>query len=320
MSRIKMKLREFFFEKDGEKEVLRSKRIKIVSALVIVTVLTIQALWPKDHTKHSKSSTQLLESDQGISQGQDNKISGKAKDLIDSHQDKYNSEQRNKSRSDKSLQVPANVNLSATQVLVRSDLGDSRKALPSGTNFIGQLLGGIDTRNQSQILKVLLPYGAKHRSGGSIPKNSILLGTVSYSGQGEKVFIQFNRVIFPEGQEFQIQAQALSSSDYSPGLVGVHHGNTDLRIAASVGLTMISAATDVLTTKNSIRAINQGEIQELTPEPTIKNAMLQGASKVTKQEAARQAGEVNQKQDYITVEAGNDLIVSLITPFTGKGF
>lgn len=317
--KLRQKIRSFFFIKDGEKEVLQTKRIKILSVIIFILLLAVQIFWPKDITSHSKSSTQLLNSNKDNVSGK-NSISGNANALIKSHQARFNDDQKKLNKKKSTNTLPIEVNLNATQVLNRESNGASRKALPSGTNFIGQLLGAIDTRNQNQVIKVLLPYGAKHRSGGSIPKNSILLGTVNYSDQGEKVFIQFNRIIFPEGHEFQIDAQALSSSDYSPGLVGIHHGNADLRIAASMGLTMISAAANVLTSRRAISGVNQAGVQELASDPTIKNAMLQGASKVTQQEASRQAGSVNQKQDYITIQAGNDLIVSLLTPFNGKGF
>jgi hypothetical protein len=185
--------------------------------------------------------------------------------------------------------------------------------LPSGTNFIGKLLSGIDTRGSEQVAKVILPYGARHPSGGSIPRNTILQGPVSTNG-GEKIFIRFNRVIYPNGKEYKIDAQALNSADYSPGLVGVKQSNADLRMVSSIGLTMVSAGADVLTQRSMIGA-NPYAIGIAQPDATASNAVLQGVSQVTKQEAQKQAQEPQNAEDYTTLSPDTDLIVSLLSPY-----
>ena len=58
--------------------------------------------------------------------------------------------------------------------------------------------------------------------------------------------------VTPEGREFALKAQALSSKDYSSGLLGDYHSQTDLRLFGAVGLSMLSRAGDVLTEREAL--------------------------------------------------------------------
>ncbi|MGE3263357.1 MAG: TrbI/VirB10 family protein [Bacteriovoracia bacterium] len=206
------------------------------------------------------------------------------------------------------------INYRAKQVLVSEGAFDSARTIPMGTNLIGKTLTTIDTRDANQLVKVLLPYGGRFSGGGEIPKNSIVFGQVSYGGKGKKVFIKFSKGILPSGEEFPIEAQALSSGDYSPGVSGRFHGNADLRIASTLGLTMVAGMSDVLTEKESLggSALQSGSV---TPKATMKNAIMHGVSQVAQSEAQRQAEEIGNEQEYVTVDAGTDLIVSLLRAF-----
>jgi len=209
--------------------------------------------------------------------------------------------------------APKNIKYKATQVIGRDDTDFAGNAIPIGTNFIGKLLTAIDSRDQGQFIKVLLPYGGAYKGRGSIPKNSMLFGTIHYPGRGEKIFIKFNRGIYPDGREFKIEAQALNSKNYSSGLIGNHHGTAGIRIATTLGLSMISGMTSVLTAKEVL-----GTSDVVTPKATMKNAMLHGVSKVTEMESQRQAAELAQDNiEYVTVEAGSDMIISLTKTFKG---
>jgi len=316
----KLNIRRYFLKIDGKKEILNILNIKIFGMAIFVLFAATEVFWPQDQTGLSKSNKQFVSNGNlGQEKQSSSQTSKRASEVISSHQEQFEAQQRGRHRKVRRIPlVPQNVIFNATQVITRSGIGGTMRPLPSGTNFIGQLLNGIDTRNQNQIIKVLLPYGARHRNGGTIPKNTTLLGAVSYSGQGEKVYIGFNRAIFPNGKEYKINAQALNSKDYSAGLVGEFHGNADLRIAAAIGLTMVSAAAGVLTTKATIGALDQSGQATIVPESTMRNALLHGVSKVSEQEATRQAQELEQKKQYVTVDAGSDLIVSLLITFNGE--
>ncbi|MDX1470829.1 MAG: hypothetical protein R3213_04980, partial [Flavobacteriaceae bacterium] len=92
-----------------------------------------------------------------------------------------------------------------------------------------------------------------------------------------------------------------------------YHGTATVRIATTLGLSMVSGMTEVLTEKQAL-----GESGAVTPKATMKNAFYHGVSKVSEMEANRQAGELSNEKAYVTVDAGSDLIVSLIAPLKIK--
>ncbi|MDH4468014.1 MAG: TrbI/VirB10 family protein [Bacteriovoracaceae bacterium] len=255
--------------------------------------------------------------DGGTSVTNTNSSEQKSSDTVKVPDGENNSnEKKRKQKKSGSYQKSFQILYSAKQVIERGAESDvTSNVIPSGTNFIGKLLDGIDSRNPSSFARVTLPYGIQHSKGGSIPKNSSLLGQVSAGGDSEKIFIKFFKVIFPNGEEYKIDAQALSSNDYSPGIVGVTHSNADTRLAATVALTMVSAAADVLTQRTIIGAGMPMGIGVSQPEATTKNAVLQGVSQLSKEEAQRKAQGAQNAESYITANSDTDLIVSLLSPF-----
>lgn len=228
-----------------------------------------------------------------------------------------NSEANGRDTSSRSVPVHGmKLNYKAQQVLV-SDSADPARTLPMGTNLIGKTLTTIDTRSADQVVKVLLPYGGRASAGGELPKNTTLFGQITYDGKGEKVFVKFTKGLLPSGQEFPVEAQALNPGDYSSGLVGHFHGNADTRVASSLGLTMIAGMSDVLTEKESLGGggLLPGSV---TPKSTMRNAIMHGVSQVAQDEATRQAQAIGQEPQYVTVDAGTDLIVSLTKAFTAN--
>lgn len=210
--------------------------------------------------------------------------------------------------------VRASREYKAKQVIEREGGSYEReKTIPMGTNLIGKLLTSIDTRETEQFYKVFLPYGGNFKEGASIPKGSTLFGKVKYSGKGKKVFISFSKGVFPDGSEFEIEAQALSSKDYSPGIKGDFHGTSGARLAATLGLSIVSGATAVLTEREQV-----GNLGASLPKATARNAMYGGLSQAASQEAERRSQSLSEKQEYITVDAGKDLIISLTKGYSQK--
>ncbi len=202
----------------------------------------------------------------------------------------------------------------ATQVIQRKDPTTGVNGLPIGTNIIGKLLTTLDTREKTQIYKVLLPYGGKGKADVELPENTILFGNISYSGKGDKVFLTFSKALLPDGSEKKIKAQALGSKDYAPGIMGEFHGKSAERISATLGLAMVSAMSETLTEKESLG--NQSEA--VAPKATLKNAGLQGLKKVSEMESQRQAANLAAEPEYVTVDAGKEIIVSLLETYYGE--
>lgn len=307
---LKRALRNFFLVKDGGKEVIRTARAMLVAAVIVLAGAGVTLFFSQqdDTSVWNKTDKPIVASSQTPATGTG--PSGTVGSLLENSKAKGTG-----NRSPRREGGGMKINYRAKQVLVSEGAFDPARTIPMGTNLIGRTLTTIDTRQADQLVKVLLPYGGRFSGGGEIPKNSIVFGQVSYGGKGKKVFIKFSKGVFPGGQEFPLEAQALSSSDYSPGVLGRFHGNADLRIASTLGLTMVAGMSDVLTEKESLggSALQSGAV---TPKATMKNAVMHGVSEVAKSEAQRQAEAIGDEQEFVTVDAGTDLIVSLLRAYT----
>ncbi len=216
---------------------------------------------------------------------------------------------------------PSNINYRAKQVIERADYSDPSTTLPRGTAFIGRLLTSIDTRSHSSLTKIELPYGGSFQGNEILPRGSVLFATANYDGNGEKVFLDVQSGIYPDGEQFQVRAQVLTAKDYSPGIEGDYHGTFTNRVASNLGLTFVSGLTDVLQDKESLGGGGAFQASPITPKPTLKNGLLAGVSKVTDSEAQRMAQELAGQKPFVTVESGKELIVSLLERFVkGNNF
>ena len=202
-------------------------------------------------------------------------------------------------------QYQNNMKFAAKQVLIRED-NSLGYGFPVGSNFIGELQSTIDTRDANQVVRVVLPYGGKSRNGGSteLPKGTLLLGRVNYTGKGEKVFIQFNQAIFPEGKTIKIAAIALDPKDYSTGLSGEIQSQAKSRTLSTLGLNALSAIGNVMIEKESLG------LYQVEAKASAKNALLAGASKAAEIEAGR-LQEQTAVEDFVQVDTGTAVVISL---------
>ena len=76
---------------------------------------------------------------------------------------------------------------------------------------------------------------------------------------------------------------------------------------------MVAGVSDVLVEKEAL-----GQGYSTTPKATLKNGVYNGVAKVADMEASRQAERLAQTPEYVTIEAGTDLIVSLTGEFREK--
>lgn len=303
------KIKGFYLREDGGKKTVNITRFFYsvgFTFFIIVTLLTISSSLNKknDTSTLKKSSIMIKGESKGHEKDTARKVVGGVKNKIET--------ENLKSKRLKPASKPT-INYRAKQVISANNM-NSVRTLPLGMNLIAKLLTSVDTRGVSQEIKAILPFGGKHeRSGGSLPPNTILFGNPSYSGKGSKVFINFTKGLLPSGEEIRLNAQALDSKDYSVGLTGEFHGNAKGRTAAVLGLTMVSTMTDTLVKREAL-----GQGFNVTPKASLHNSFYNGLSKVANVETNRQAQKLNQIQEYVTVDAGSDFIVSLTSSFKEK--
>ena len=307
-------MKQFHIDNEGGKRTIKKRNTKITLTGWFTFITLIQFLKFSDNSDLSKSYKPFCP---GFFWRDKKKLTDSSSVEINLLTESQ-ANAKSKGTASVPLMRPSEVVYSGKQVFERSGAEGLLTPLPSGTNFIGKLLSSINTNEQGQVIKASLPYGARHPRGGSLPKGTILHGLASLDGESDKVFIRFHKIIFPDGKEFRIDAQALNSADYSPGLLGVRHSNTDLKMASSIGLTMVSTASDVLTRRSGIGSIGGITMGPDSPDATMKNAILQGVSQASRQEAQKQAQDLGNVPDYVTIPSGSDLIINLLSPFNGE--
>jgi hypothetical protein len=77
---------------------------------------------------------------------------------------------------------------------------------------------------------------------------------------------------------------------------------------------MVSGMSDIMVEKE----VSGGMLPVANPKSTMKNAFYNGLAKASEQEAQRQAGKLGEEKDYVTVEAGSDVVISLTETFKGE--
>lgn len=301
----------FLIEENGKKRVnVKSTGICFVG----IAILFIIGLMVRAATEDTSMMAQTDKPIESKSNPKSKSSSGVSDDVAGVMGSSTNIEaEAKKKQSSNSKHVNVERKYKAAQVIVREGSYQREKTIPIGTNLIGKLLVSIDTRETEQFYKVFLPYGGNFKEGAEIPKGSTLFGKIKYSGKGRKVFMTFSKGVFPTGEEFEIEAQALNSKDYSPGLVGDFHGRSGARVAAALGLSIVSGASTLLMDREQLGA--QGVT---APKATLKNAMYGGLSQAANTEAERQGQRLSEKTEYVTIDAGKDLIINLTGAYKKK--
>ena len=198
-------------------------------------------------------------------------------------------------------------------VIVRNDEDSQKNGLVAGTSAVGKTLHGIDTRSPDGV-RVLLPYGMGDKQGHKIPAGSVLMGKAS--PRGDKIFLTFQRVICPSGDEFAISAHALDPKDFTAGVKAKRHGNLDSKLATAMGFSMLGTMGEIMAQKEALG----GEYGRITVKSTLKDATLSGVSEVSNAEAQRRLEKMDSEAqtEYLTLPANTALIITLAEAFNGQ--
>lgn len=295
------RIKNYYCFKEGGKSRINIERVLLSSSFITCPLLILYFLMSGENTAYVGRSPNSLTRQQNQS-GQNKQQESGYDYPVDHQANVVGGGYRAGSHAQSSRQ-PA-IKFGAKQVLVRED-SNLGYGFHAGSNLIGELQSTIDTRDPAQVVRVILPYGGKSRDGSSeIPKGTLLLGQVSYQGKGEKVFIQFQQAILPDGKAIKMAAIALDPKDYSTGLNGEMQSQAKNRALSTMGLSALAAMGNVMTEKESM-----GQYQ-VEAKANAKNALLAGVSRAAEVEAAR-LQEQTETLDYVQVEAGVAVVISL---------
>jgi hypothetical protein len=182
---------------------------------------------------------------------------------------------------------------------------DGSKVMRAGAKLIGFLVNPIDTRSQS-IVRVRLPKGGEE-AGVEIEPGSTLVGQFSYQGEGESVLMTFSRLDMPNGRSKKINAVAMDARSFTVGVRGEEFTGAGEKLAAHIGLNMFAGMADTLTERESLG----GAFGNVQAKPTMKNALLQGLTRATQDQANRIDSTISQAKNYVLIPEGKEMIIEL---------
>ncbi len=304
VGRLREKFKNAIKQKSGGKVIIRIKTVSTIGgSILLVSALLMSWFAPKEdktfyrHTNHAAKASEESENSKPPVTTAMNTLFQKGQKQKEDTERKESEEKRKK----------VSIRYFAPQVLGNSSKGPV--AFIAGSKLIGVLLNAIDTRTPSLVRVRITQEGEV--GGIIIAKDSVLMGKFSYSGSGEKVFINFTRLNSPEGESKKIAAQALDASNYTPGILGEEFTGNGVKIAASIGLNMFAGITDTLTDRESVGNTLNG----VQARPTMKNALLQGLTRASQDQASRVASTINNERGYVIVPEGKEVIIELTEDF-----
>jgi Bacterial conjugation TrbI-like protein len=293
------KSKAFFQEKSGGKTIVNIKKVGPTAiGGVFLLAFVIKLLSPKETRTFYKQTSGPSEF---VEEKREPLVAQAMKDLFAAGRRQVDA---NKKKEAEQKRKRIAIKYWAPQIV--GDDENAQNVMRSGSKLIGFLKNPIDTRAQT-LVRVLIPHGGE--SGGiEIEPGSILVGNYSYSGDGDRIYLTFSRIDPPDrGQPKKISAAALDAGNFSPGIQGEEFTNSGGKVATSIGLNMLSGMTDTLTDRESLGNSFNG----VQAKPSMKNALLQGMSKASQDQASRVGSSIEQERNYVIVPEGKEMIIEL---------
>ena len=131
-----------------------------------------------------------------------------------------------------------------------------------------------------------------------LPEKTILFGK-GQSGE-ERLYVEFSKVIFPNGESFSIRAQAFDLSDKILGLKGAFVGIRTKKMAGAIGFGILGGMADSLQDTSGSFFMNK--------RPSTRDAALAGASKAALDQSQAYIDEMKKSPNIIEVKAGTEFI------------
>lgn len=133
-----------------------------------------------------------------------------------------------------------------------------------------------------------------------LPAGTILIGTGSSTE--DRLNIQFNQMVFPDGSFQTAQASACDASDKIPGLKGSKLGNYALKLGAGIALDFAGGLSEGLQDQESGFGVAYSK-------PTLKNALLNGAAQASLDQSKQIMSNLQNQTPVIEVPAGTEIYV-----------
>jgi len=197
-------------------------------------------------------------------------------------------------------------NLNTPMILTRGGL-DSRTQLPPGSRFMFKLIEKTVLSNQAMPIMGVVTQDVIHESSIAIPKESKLLGDVSFDESSERAQVNWKSVIFPDGRQRELMAIGISGD----GQAGVEGNVRSDAFKNTVGHTLtrfVGAYAEGSMTRNQTGYSEGGN------DNGLKNAVAETA----KDRAQDWANDLKKTRKWIELMPGTQAQAVLNAPFTFK--
>jgi len=166
-------------------------------------------------------------------------------------------------------------------------------SIPPGAFFKAKLSSGAS----NGLVKAEVIEGLAINSEMLIPEGSSLVGQGTSSE--ERLFIQFNQVVFKDGTFSNFNAVACDNDDQMVGLKGSLVGNRIGRVAGGVGLGFLGGFSSGLQEPQGYGS----------PKPSMKNAILNGTATTALEESRKMLSDLKNRMPIMEVKAGTEICV-----------
>jgi hypothetical protein len=139
-----------------------------------------------------------------------------------------------------------------------------------------------------------------------LPERAVLFGK-GKSGD-ERLFLEFQKVILPDGQAYPIHALGFDVSDKILGLKGDVVGTRTKKMAAAMGFGFLGGMA------SGLQSTSGSSMFGYTQTPSARDAALAGASKAALDQSQAYIEEMKQSPNIIEVKSGTELVVIFDEP------
>lgn len=170
------------------------------------------------------------------------------------------------------------------------------KAIPPGTMGEAVLVTGAS----NGVIRAKLTSAVAVGGQVEIDPGSMLVGAGSSSE--ERLYVQFNQVVFSDGTVGQISAQACDFEDRIVGLKGSNIGTKAVSVAGSIGLGFVGGLAEGLQE-------TRGEQGAQIRPPTLENGLLNAVSRTALEQSQHLMSDLKGRKPVIEVPAGRNICV-----------
>ena len=271
-----------FYRNDGFKKTLNDKNLKRMSIALFVVISTFMLFRSGDEPplKSMFSDTPRQE------------MNEHKKMEFSSYEEEARKELENERKKSKTKSSKRKIIVSKLSIISR----DSKATIAPGAEVKAKLVtAATDGRVKAILLEDLESFDEVLAKEGTV-----LLGK-GQSGE-ERLFINFQKMIHPNGKVLNIKADTYDLRDQTLGIKGSKIGKRALKYLATTGLHFAAGVSQGLQDTKVKDGVS-------FTDSSLKNALLNGAGTAALSQSKEMMESLKEKQNLIHVKAGTDILI-----------